>query len=113
MDAKGGTVPSKRAFLSGFVLKKLLALQVVGAVLLLAWPAYAELEEPVAANSGDPNIVSFVQQSVNDATSDVIGAVSSTNWLDTAASYSTVTAPASWSTYRFTHWSNDSYPIDP
>jgi hypothetical protein len=122
-------MPSKRTFQPLCVLRrwlartglrlappgKLLALQVVGAV-LVACPAFAGIEVSADADSdgGDivrpMEIVEFVQQAVNDASGLVIGAVGSTNWLDTPFSYSTVTAPALWSGYRFTHWSVDEYP---
>ena len=54
--------------------------------------------------------VSYIQTSVNDAGGATIGAVSSNQYLETGVSYSTVTAPASFSSYRFTHWTNSSYP---
>lgn len=54
--------------------------------------------------------VNFVQNAVNDVDAGSIGAVSSNQYLETSATYSTVTAPVSWSSYRFTHWSNTSYP---
>lgn len=54
--------------------------------------------------------VNFAQDSVNDATGTSIPAVSSSQYLETATSYTTITAPASWSDYHFTHWSNSSYP---
>jgi hypothetical protein len=56
--------------------------------------------------------VNFVQNAVNDVDTGSIGAVSSNQYLETSATYSTVTAPVSWSGYRFTHWSNSSYPAD-
>jgi hypothetical protein len=54
--------------------------------------------------------VNLVQNSMNDATGASITAVSSDQWLNTGISHSTVTAPATSSTYRFTHWTNSSYP---
>lgn len=54
--------------------------------------------------------VNFVQNAVNDVNAGSIAAVDSNQYLETSASYSTVTAPASWSGHRFTHWSNTSYP---
>ena len=54
--------------------------------------------------------VNFVQNAVNDVDAGSIGAVSSNQYLETSVTYSTVTAPVSWSGYRFTHWSNSSYP---
>ena len=54
--------------------------------------------------------VNSLQTSVNDADGSTIAAVSSSQYLDTGVSYSTVSAPASYSTYRFTHWTNSSSP---
>lgn len=54
--------------------------------------------------------VNFVQNAVNDVDAGAIGAVSSNQYLETSATYSTVIAPVSWSGYRFTRWSNTSYP---
>lgn len=53
--------------------------------------------------------VQHVQRSVNDANGSVISAVSTNVWQDTGSTYTTVTAPAAYSTYRFTHWTSDSY----
>lgn len=55
-------------------------------------------------------IVNFAQNSVNDATGGSIAAVSSSQFLETSASYPTVTAPSTFSTFRFTHWTNSSSP---
>jgi hypothetical protein len=57
--------------------------------------------------------VNFVQTSWDDANGAPLGAVSSSEWLETGESYSTVTAPSTFSVYRFTEWSNDSYPAEP
>ena len=54
--------------------------------------------------------VNLVQNSMNDATSAVIAAGSSSQYLETGLSYSTVTAPVTFSSYRFTHWTNSSAP---
>ncbi len=60
--------------------------------------------------------VKLEQNSVNDATSTpvVITAVASTAYLDTAATYSTLTAPATITissvAYRFTHWTVSNTP---
>jgi hypothetical protein len=54
--------------------------------------------------------VNLVQNSVNDTTGSSIAAVSSNQWLESGSSYTTLTAPASSSTFRFTHWTNSSYP---
>ena len=53
--------------------------------------------------------VNLAQTSVNDANGATLGAVSSSQYLDTAISYTTVSAPAAFTTYRFTHWTNSSY----
>ena len=66
----------------------------------------------VLAGAAEAATVNYIQTSVNDADGTTIGAVASDQWLETAISYSTATAPASWSSYHFTHWSNDSYPED-
>ena len=50
--------------------------------------------------------VNFVQTATNDATATSLAAVSSNQWKGTGVTYSTVTAPATYSTYRFTHWTN-------
>lgn len=55
-------------------------------------------------------MVEYVQNAQNDADTNVLSAVASTQWLETGVAYTTVTAPASYSTYRFTHWSSSSYP---
>jgi FG-GAP-like repeat/Dockerin type I domain/Cohesin domain len=54
--------------------------------------------------------VNYIQNSVNDVDGSTIGAVFSNQYLETASTYSTVTAPATSSTYRFTHWTNSSSP---
>ena len=54
--------------------------------------------------------VTFIQTAVNDADGTTIGALSSTQSLATGVSVSTVTAPPTFSNYRFTHWTNSSYP---
>ena len=43
-------------------------------------------------------------------TKPTIAAVSSSAYLDTGVSYSTVSAPAVSTTYSFTHWTNSSEP---
>ena len=48
--------------------------------------------------------VNFIQNAVDDSTSATIAAVSSNQWLDTAVTYTTVTAPATSGSLRFTHW---------
>lgn len=55
-------------------------------------------------------IVNFAQTSVNDVDVSTIGAVSSSQYLETAFSYMTVIAPSFFSTYRFTRWTNSSAP---
>lgn len=54
-------------------------------------------------------IVHFVQSSANDADNSTIS-VASNQWLETAIAYTTVTAPATTSSYRFTHWTNSASP---
>jgi hypothetical protein len=54
--------------------------------------------------------VNFVQDAVDDSTGTPIGAVSSNQWLETSSTYSTASAPSLWNGYRFTHWTNSSYP---
>jgi hypothetical protein len=54
--------------------------------------------------------VQHVQRSLNDANETVIAAVSNNVWQETGSIYTTVAAPASYSTNRFTHWTSDSYP---
>jgi hypothetical protein len=54
--------------------------------------------------------VNFVQNAVDDSTGTPIAAVSSSQWLETSSTYSTVSAPSLWNGFRFTHWTNSSYP---
>lgn len=54
--------------------------------------------------------VNFVQNAVDDSTGTPIAAVSSSQWLETSSTYSTASAPSLWNGYRFTHWTNSSYP---
>lgn len=54
--------------------------------------------------------VNLVQNSVNDATGATIAAVSSSQFLETGFSYTTVSAPAASGQNRFTHWTNSSSP---
>ena len=54
--------------------------------------------------------VNFVQTAVNDADGSPLAAVSSDQWLETAATYSTVTAPAVFDSYRFIYWTFSSAP---
>lgn len=54
--------------------------------------------------------VNHLQDSIDDATGVSIAAVSSNQWLESGSSYPTLSAPASYSTFRFTHWTNSSYP---
>ena len=55
-------------------------------------------------------IVFFVQKSVDDANGATINAVLSTQWLETAVTYTTATAPSNYSSYRFIRWSNNRQP---
>ncbi len=56
--------------------------------------------------------VQHVQRSVNDADGTQIGAVSTNALLGTGTNYTTVTAPAVYSTNRFTHWTYDRFPTN-
>jgi len=56
--------------------------------------------------------VRYTQNSVNDVSGMVINAVSNSVWQETGVTYTTVTAPTSYSTNRFTHWTCDSYTSD-
>jgi hypothetical protein len=56
--------------------------------------------------------VRFLQIAVDDNTGATIGAVNSDTFQETAAAYSTVTAPVSSGSYRFTRWTNSSYPAE-
>jgi hypothetical protein len=53
--------------------------------------------------------VNLTQIATNDVDATSLAAVSSDQYLDTALTYSTVIAPASYSGYAFTHWTNSSY----
>jgi FG-GAP-like repeat len=52
------------------------------------------------------------QRSVNDADGGVVDALSASEWLETGATYTTLTAPAVYTTNNFTHWTSDSYPTN-
>ena len=52
--------------------------------------------------------VNLVQNSVNDAAGGSIAAVYSSQYLESGISYSTVSAPVTYLTFRFTHWTNSS-----
>ena len=54
--------------------------------------------------------MNFLQISVNDADGATIAAVSSSQYLETAITYSTRHRAPTYSTYRFTHWTNSSSP---
>lgn len=54
--------------------------------------------------------VNLIQTATNDADGSTLGAVFSDQYLETALTYTTGTAPAEYSGYGFTHWSNSSYP---
>ncbi len=56
--------------------------------------------------------VRFLQISVDDNTGAAIGAVNSDTFQETAETYSTVTAPVLSGSYRFTRWTNSSYPAE-
>jgi hypothetical protein len=54
--------------------------------------------------------VNFIQNAVNDADGVPVEAVTSSAYLLIASTYSTVVAPADFSGYHFTHWTNSSEP---
>ena len=54
--------------------------------------------------------VIYIQTSVNDVDGSPIGAVSSNQFLQSGPVNPTVTAPAFFGSYRFTHWTVSSYP---
>jgi hypothetical protein len=54
--------------------------------------------------------VNLIQTATNDVDGSALGALSSSQYLETALTYTTLTAPAEYSGYGFTHWSNSSYP---
>jgi len=54
--------------------------------------------------------VRYGQNAVNDVDGSSLGAVASDVWQVSGSSYSTVTAPATYSTYRFAYWSVSSFP---
>jgi hypothetical protein len=54
--------------------------------------------------------VHYVQNAVNDTNGASLGAVSSDTWQETGFSYSTVSAPAVYGSYRFAYWTVSSYP---
>ncbi len=62
------------------------------------------------ATLGQAATVNFTQNSRDDATGSLISAVSSSQYLESGVTYSTVTAPVTSGSYRFTHWTNSSYP---
>ncbi|MGA0900646.1 MAG: FG-GAP repeat domain-containing protein, partial [Luteolibacter sp.] len=57
-------------------------------------------------------VVPFLQVSSNEVDGTTIAAVYSEQYLDTANTYSTLTAPENWEGFGFTHWTNDSYPTN-
>ncbi|MGL5020122.1 MAG: hypothetical protein ACRDBP_18450, partial [Luteolibacter sp.] len=54
--------------------------------------------------------VNFTQESRRADTGAIIAGVASSQFLETGVSYSTVVAPATSGTFRFTHWTNSSSP---
>lgn len=54
--------------------------------------------------------IQFTQTSVNDLDASPIAAVSSLAFVESDLSYETTTAPATFSSLRFTHWTNESSP---
>jgi hypothetical protein len=65
------------------------------------------------ASNASAVYVEFAQNAVNDANSNALAAVSSSQWLETGQTVTTVTAPEPWSGYRFTHWTVSGTPTDP
>jgi hypothetical protein len=56
--------------------------------------------------------VNLIQRSINSSNGAAISAVVSNQWLESANTYKTATAPSSFSNFRFTHWTNSSYPAE-
>jgi hypothetical protein len=54
--------------------------------------------------------VNIVEQAVNDQTGSTIGALSASQFIEIGSTYTTLIAPAAWSSYRFTHWTFDGEP---
>ena len=54
-------------------------------------------------------VVKFSQNSINDLDAIPLGVVASNKWQETAVQYFSVTAPESYGSYRFTHWTVDVY----
>lgn len=75
------------------------------------WAAACWLGLMLSAASGAQ--VQFVQKARDDATSNWIGAVASTQWLETGVAYTTVTASVSYGEFRFVRWSSSGYPAEP
>lgn len=60
--------------------------------------------------SANAAVVNFAQSSQNDVGGSSLGAVSSSEYLDTGVPQTTVTAPPVFSEYRFTHWTCPTFP---
>ena len=58
-------------------------------------------------------LVQFVQNARDDATSNYIAAVASTQWLETGVAYTTVTGAVSYGEFRFVRWSSTGDPSEP
>jgi len=54
--------------------------------------------------------VNIVERAVNDADGSTIGAVSQNQFIEIGNIHTTVAAPVTWSSYRFTHWTFDGEP---
>jgi len=54
--------------------------------------------------------VNIIEQAVNDVDGSTIGAVSQNQFIDIGNIHTTLAAPVSWSSYRFTHWTFDGEP---
>ena len=57
--------------------------------------------------------VQFVQNACDDVSGNSLAAVASTQWLETGAAYTTVTAAVSHGTFRFVRWSSTGSPAEP
>jgi alpha-tubulin suppressor-like RCC1 family protein len=62
------------------------------------------------SGSAQAALVNIVQTSVNDADTSPIAAVSVNQFLEIGTTYTTVTAPTTYSSYSFTHWTFSGEP---
>lgn len=54
--------------------------------------------------------VNLTQKSVNDVNGSVISAVNKSQFLESGLTYETLLAPSGYSSYKFSYWTNSSYP---